>query len=156
VQWRRRPGARNGATANASETDPSFAVGDTARRSENRTSAARSILRQFRAAIKALLDDEPPPPAAKKRSGETAGSFGIAARIFGLRSVAGRAFRAATAMLSRSRARAAVAFVWEAFGPPDPCNPFDPIWQQPYTEDAGFEEHFADDRPPADHPSANL
>jgi hypothetical protein len=77
------------------------------------------------------------------------------ARKFTLRSLARRAFGAAKAILSPGRP--AVFLPTEAFGPPDPCNPFDPMWQQPYTEDhAGFEEHFAGDRPPADHPSANL
>jgi hypothetical protein len=75
-----------------------------------------------------LLDDESPLPAAKKRSGETRGAFGIAARKFTLRSLAHRVFRTAKAILSRSQPTVA-PFGAEAFGPPDPCNPFDPVWQ---------------------------
>jgi hypothetical protein len=141
------------ADGSESETDPSPVLRDRAGRSENRT--IRSIRQQFRAAIKALLDDEPP-PAAKKRRGETGGAFGMAARIFSLRSLARSAFRTAKGTLSRSRpAVAAVTFLWEVLGPPNPCDPFNPV--QPLTEDhAGFGEPFAEALPPPDYPSANL
>ena len=143
-------------TEDGNETDSSFAVRDTAERSKNRTSAASSILQQFRAARKALLDDEPPPPAAKKRSGETRGAFGMAARKFTLRSLARRAFGTAKTILAQGRP-AGAAFLAEAFGPPDPGNPFDPMWQQPFTEDQpAFAENFDEDVPPANCPSANL
>ena len=85
------------ANESASETDTSFAVRDTAERSKNRTSAASPILQRFRAARKALCDDEEPPPAAKKRSGETRGAFGMAARKFTLRRLV-RALSAFAAM----------------------------------------------------------
>ena len=106
-----------------------------------------------------MLDEEEPPPAtAKKRSGETRGAFGLAAATFTLRSLARRAFGTAKAILSWSGpAVAAVTFLSEAFGPPDPCNPFDPVWQQPFTEDqTAFAENFEDAMPPPDCPSANL
>jgi hypothetical protein len=126
------------------------------RGSEQQTKTGiRGVLRRlFRQAVKALLDPDEPSPAARKRSGETRGAFGLLARKLIVRSLARRAFGAARAILSPGRP---AVFLGQAFGPPDPCNPFDPVWQQPYIEDhAGYEEHFADDQPPADYPSANL
>jgi hypothetical protein len=116
------------------------------------------MVRLFRAARKALLDqDEEPPAADKKRGGETGGAFLVAARKLFPRSLARRAFRLARDILSWSGpAVADAAFLPEAFGPPDPCNPFDSTWQQPFIEHhADFAGNFEDAMPPPNGPSAN-
>jgi hypothetical protein len=96
-------------------------------------------------------DDEQPATAAKKRSGETSGALIIMAAGKLARPIR-RAFRLARDILIRRDELLAAAF-----DPPDPCNPFAPAWQQPYTEDhPAFAGNFEDDRPPPNWPSANL
>jgi hypothetical protein len=143
-----------------SENDTSFAVRDTAERSKSQTILA-AIKGLFRSAAKAITNSEDEPtPAAKRRrrSGETEGDLRKHMPTVDQDSDQPAA-RGRFAILQPAKAElaAAITFQWEAFGPPDPCNPFEPMWQQPYTEDhAGFGENFDGDMPPPAWPSPNL
>jgi hypothetical protein len=117
----------------------------------------------FRSAAKAITDSEDEPtPAAKRRrrSGETEGDLRKHRPTLdhgsGQSAARGR-FAILQPAKAEQAADRAIAYLAEAFGPPDPCNPFEPMWQQPYTEDhADFGEHFGDAMPPPAWPSPNL
>jgi hypothetical protein len=95
----------------------------------------------FKDAVKAIAQraaSEPPPAAGKKnRSGETGGACVI-------RAVRKLARPISTAFWLAKEIMIHGGDELPAFGPPDPCNPFDP---QPFTE-PGFAGNFTEDMPP--------
>lgn len=118
----------------------------------------------FRSAAKAITrdndEDTPEPKSRRRRSGETEGDLRKHRPTLDHGSGQSAA-RGRYALLQPAKAEQAadraIAYLSEAFGPPDPCNPFEPMWQQPYTEDhAGFGENFGDAMPPPAWPSPNL
>jgi hypothetical protein len=110
----------------------------------------------FRTVAATLGDSKDEPQAAARRriGGEKDGGGGVMRRPS---QQGGKpAARGRYAALRPAKADMAVALVSEAFGPPDPCNPFEPMWQQPYTEDhAAFGGKFEDVATPL-WPSPNL
>ena len=124
----------------------------------DRQTISGAIKTLFKDAVKALTrgkDEDAPEPKPRRRRGETEGELRkhVPPADHGSDQPAARGRYAG---LQPAKAEKIADAAVEAFGPPDPCNPFEPMWQQPYTEDhTGFGEDFGDAIPPPACPSPN-
>jgi hypothetical protein len=139
-------------------TDQIPALRSVADGKDKTSNSAGSIISQFRAGRRAVLDreEEPPPTQKKKRREESGGFFAMTARTLTPRNLSQQAFRLAKSVI----------FKWTPPSPPDPSvialfdqdnpyNTFDVDWFS-FNIRGGIDQSHSDDVSPVDFDCDNI